>query len=287
MLFSASVFAQVTITGGRIYLEKDGVRMEGYYNQFYTALAAAVNEATACGCTITIDNPSQTVTVKQEEPQEPTADYILIDNELATYTGDWPISSVEGYIGRNAVYSNSGSAVFDVGVGQTGLYEIEVHITSSSLRTDRALYEVGDLSVTINQQALGGWVSLGETTLQTDSTLTISNSSSGGSLVVDAIRYRLAVPVVVVPEVAAMIEWVMPTERLDGTAIDVSEINHVEIQVFNLTDSITSEYSTDGVESSYLVMLIPGKQYSSRVRSVLNDGSVGEWSDTAPLEGEM
>lgn len=62
LLLSTLCHSEVSITGGRYYLEVDGSRLDGYYNSDHTAGIAATNKAYQCGCTVTIVRPNYEVT---------------------------------------------------------------------------------------------------------------------------------------------------------------------------------------------------------------------------------
>ena len=57
---------QIDASGGRYTLSVGGEMKDGYYNQNYTANAAAVNLAFTCNCPVVIHQPNITVSVSVE-----------------------------------------------------------------------------------------------------------------------------------------------------------------------------------------------------------------------------
>lgn len=95
--YAATNFAigapSVKYEGGRFYLHKDGERLEKYYNQDYTAKAAAVNLSFECGCAITIEQPDivvttdgvNTIKLTWSHPTERVDGTELLEDEISHY----------------------------------------------------------------------------------------------------------------------------------------------------------------------------------------------------------
>lgn len=275
--------ASIEITGGRIYLELDGVTQDGYYNQFYTALAAATNLSMREAKDVKILMPDHVVRYKPMASAPAPNDYFLLDNQEATLSGVWQESSVAGFIGTNAVYTSDGVASFSLASETPGVYEIEAHITASNLRTTRAVYEINDQRAEINQQTQGGWQTLFETALDanTETPLYIVRGASDGSLVVDAIRYRLIreIETPVDPPVetkTVRIYWDQATS--DGELITPSQY---VLRITGESGEPDLVY-VPGTDLEYMVDL-PAGDYSVEVAAI-NRGGQSEWSPTRTME---
>lgn len=64
MIITTNAMAQYNITGGRYYLNVDGVLIDRYFTQYHTALAEAVNRVKMCGCVVRVIQPEITVSVE-------------------------------------------------------------------------------------------------------------------------------------------------------------------------------------------------------------------------------
>jgi hypothetical protein len=288
LLLPALAYAQVEITGGRIYLEEAGGLSTNYYSQVYKAQEAAINRSIECQCTIKIKFPDQTVRYVPVVPPvvPPTSSVIQLDNEAAGTVGTWQQSSTPGTLGAPAIFSNDDNAEYlytiPVAVGKT--YNIEVHTTQYSTRTELAVYSINGSISTLNQrQSPTGWASLTTTTALSDSIIISVTKGSTGSLLIDDIRVT---EVSTRPTVLVSLNWEYPTVRANGDALAVTEIDHIEAEVANVTLGTSEIYSTAGIAKSYITPLIVANSYRFRVRAVLKDGQIGAWSEYTDI-GEI
>jgi hypothetical protein len=129
---------------------------------------------------------------------------VIVDNPVATHAGTWALNqtSTGGYYGSNYDHDNNtnkGSCTVTytpVLTGGSGMRDVFVRYTGGSNRASNARYTVnyagGSHTVIQSQRTLGGtWVKIGTFPFNngTAGTVVLSNASTDGFVIADAVRF--------------------------------------------------------------------------------------------------
>lgn len=130
---------------------------------------------------------------------------IVIDDEQATYVGDWTQSTAtKPYVGKGYHHdanTNQGnkSATFEPKAIKTGRYEVRMAYTHGTNRATQTIVKVFSANesktVRVNQRAAGPidgiWISLGEYPFEAggQAFVMVSNEDADGHVIVDAIQF--------------------------------------------------------------------------------------------------
>ena len=134
---------QIEATGGRYTLSMAGEMEEGYYNQNYKALKAAVNLSLTCGCSVVVHQPSITISVNAEVETTPdagqeTTNITTVSWSIPTERENGSSLTIDEIAGYEVVMSREGRApiISTVSGGSTteyvvsgldqGLYQFQV-----------------------------------------------------------------------------------------------------------------------------------------------------------------
>jgi hypothetical protein len=127
---------------------------------------------------------------------------ILVDDEKATFTGDWTRSNLlmglgEGFRHDGAVGDGKATAKFTAKLPKPGRYEVQVAYVGNSNRAGNIPVTVtskdGEKQTTVDQKKAptieGAFVSLGKFEFDTEGSVTITNKGTVGHVVADAVRW--------------------------------------------------------------------------------------------------
>ena len=126
VLFGSDVWGKVSASGGRYYLEREGVKELVYYTTEYTAFVAAVNMAESCLCDVVVLPPR--VVIKWLVDVNTTFKGVELTWDIPTQREDGsvlPLDQIKGYIITVYVTSNemnSAVSTYDIPVGKVNSY---------------------------------------------------------------------------------------------------------------------------------------------------------------------
>jgi len=265
----------IDIKGGRIYLEIDGVRQESYYNQVYTAQAAAINLSIQTGKDVTIVMPDQVVSadsvacvVPPEPEPEPESEPVV---ESLRYYGDWQSDDISRFSADPDAYVE-----VDLEVDVSALYTLQAYLEYTNNASPHGYYSIQGIDSQKEQRQRSGWFDVVEVYLDKGTTtLTLSKNASGSA----PLRFSDVRLTEVVQTKQVRVSW-QQAKDTDGELITPIEY---QIELTNTVGDVQT-VTQSGKELSTTLDLALGT-YSVVIRAVNNAG-VGDWSEAKLLHVE-